>query len=296
MKINILSLSINSFDMSKKGNVQGDELLARFWVDSLKDHHQVERVALNSNKPKEFDVNISFTPQVRVKEGFNVLYLQNVFPKPAWPGTEAVFDQVKKNYDAYIFTSDKLRDKCADGLVLPFCTNKKIFSPKEYDSKFDYDICFVGNRIRDDETNKKFLFEIDSSHIGLFGNPDSWKTSLCQGKISIDDEAVLYSSSKSCLNMTIKEHIENGCISFRIYNILACKGFVITDYMEELEEFRDCVVFSTGGKDLEDKIKHYAEFKNETIPYREAGYKLVSEKHDSTHRVAELIKWLETKI
>lgn len=294
MKINIISASVDSLNISKQGNVQGDELLARFWVDALQDHPKVTEVGLNS--PGEFDVGISFSVNLAPFKGLKILYMQNVFPKPAWPGTEEVFHQVKKHFDEYIFTSDKLRDKCEDGLVVPFCTNKKVYYPREYDKQLDYDACFVGNKIRDDETNDKFIYALKDLNLGLFGNPEGWKSPMCKGKIGFEEEATLYSSSKSSINMTLREHLENGCINFRIYNALACKGFVITDYMEELEEFKDCVVFSFGGDDLVEKVKYYKENQEETQKYREAGYKRVMENHDATHRAALLVDWLEKKL
>lgn len=47
-------------------------------------------------------------------------------------------------------------------------------------------------------------------------------------------------------------------ITTRIYEALSCEAFVISDWFKELEEeFGEHIVFTTGGKDLEDKIAYY---------------------------------------
>jgi hypothetical protein len=43
----------------------------------------------------------------------------------------------------------------------------------------------------------------------------------------------------------------------RPLNILACEAFVISDYLPSMEGLKDYVVFTEGGKDLEEKIRYY---------------------------------------
>jgi spore maturation protein CgeB len=45
----------------------------------------------------------------------------------------------------------------------------------------------------------------------------------------------LYSESQINLNAHISEHLEWETINLRIYDILACGGFIISDYFESLE-------------------------------------------------------------
>lgn len=299
MKINILVPSVTSLNTNNDGNnVQGDELVARLWAKNLSDDSRVTFVDLNG-KRKDYDLSISFTPLIESTSGYKILYMQNVFPKPHWPGTIEMFKQVKNRYDDYIFPSEGLKIQCGENksLVLQFATDLNIFNKKQYNSKFDYNLCFVGNKIRDNSTNERYLMCAKEKGLAIFGNPTGWNSEYCKGKISIEDEAVLYSSSKICLNAHLQEHLQYGSYNFRIFNILACGGFVISDYSEHLEkEFRDCIVFTDGNDDLVNKINYYLANNDKTNMYRQNGLLLIKQKHTFSHRMSELLNWLEKKI
>jgi spore maturation protein CgeB len=299
MKINILIPSITSLNTNNDGNnVQGDELVARLWAKNLSDDTRVTFVDLNG-KRKDYDLSISFTPLVESTSGYKVLYMQNVFPKPYWQGTVETFQQVKNRYNQYIFPSDGLKNACNENssLVLQFATDFNLFNKKEYNLKLDYNICFVGNKIRDDKTNERYLYCLKDKGLAIFGNPSGWNLPYCKGKISLNDEAVLYSSSKICVNAHLDEHLQYGSYNFRIFNALACGGFVISDRSEHLEkEFKDCIVFTDGYEDLKNKVDYYLDNQQETVKFRENGFSLVKEKHTFKHRMNSLLDWLENKI
>jgi len=299
MKINIISPSVSSINVNNDGNnVQGDELVARLWVKNLKNDSRVTLAELNGNR-KDYDVSISFSPLLESTGGYKILYLQNCFPKPHWPGTVGMFHQVKNKYDNYIFPSDGLKNDCKNknGLVCQFATDLDLFHPKKYNKKFDYNLCFVGNKIRNDDTNEKYLLCAKDMGLAIFGNPSSWNMEICKGKISLEDESTLYSSSKICLNAHLEEHLFYGSYNFRIFNILACGGFIISDFSRFLEyDFEDCVAFSEGGEDLKQKIKFYLDNPKEIEKFRKNGLELVKSKHTFKHRMNDMLNWLEKKI
>jgi len=302
MKINILIPSTTSLSMKNDGsNVQGDELVARLWAKNLLADERVELVDLNSYPchRDDYDVSISFTPLIESTGGFKVLYMQNCFPKPAWPGTVEMFQQMKSRYDGYVFPSNGLRQACGedDGLVCQFATDLDLFGPREYSESLDHNLCFVGNRIRDAETNEKYIMCARDKGLAIYGNASGWQSELCRGKISIPDEAILYSSSKICLNSHLEEHLLYGSYNFRIFNILACGGFIISDHSQFLEdEFGECMVFTTGGKDLLEKIDYYLASPDETTRYRNAGLEKVKLEHTFQNRMNDLLHWIGERI
>lgn len=294
MNINILVPSTNSINTINNGaNIQGDELVARSWAKYLAQDPRVSSVDMNGLRTN-YDVSISFSPLIDVPMyGYKILYLQNVFPKPAWPGTVEMYQQHRYRYDNFIFPSDKLRDMCGDGLVCQFAVDPELFYPKKTNSYLNHNLCFVGNNIRDQETSHKFLLCAKDRGLVIYGNPMGWNSTLCRGKISIEDEATLYSSSKICLNAHLSEHLDYGSYNFRIFNILACKGFIISDKSKFLEdEFRDCMEFTDGDKDLLNKIDYYLQNPEQTTKYRERGYEHVMSKHTFKHRIQDLLNWL----
>lgn len=298
MKINLLLPSITSLGMLNDGqNVQGDELVGRLWAKNLVDFSSVDLVDLNG-KRKDYDISISFTPFSESTGGYKILYMQNSFPKPNWPGTVGVFEQFKQKYDQFIFTSDGLRDACKqeNSLVLQFATDLDLFSKKQHNTNYNHNLCYVGNP-KSKVVTDKYLMAAKDMGLIIYGNQYAWNNDNCRGKISIADEPVAYSSSKICLNAHLEEHLEYGTFNFRIFNILACGGFIISDHSKYLEkEFGECIVFSDGYNDLREKIQYYLDNQNETVKFRENGLSLIKEKHTFKHRMNNLINWLENKI
>ena len=299
MKINILIPSTTSLNMQNDGsNVQGDELVARLWGKNLLDDDRVELVDLNGSRPN-YDISISFTPLIQSTGGFKVLYMQNCFPKPHWPGTVEMFHQKKAAYNGFIFPSPGLRNACdePDALVCQFATDLDLFGPREYSSKLDYNLCFVGNKIRDEATNERYMMCVKDRGLAIFGNPYGWQNEYCHGKISIPHEAILYSSSKICLNSHLQEHLEFGSFNFRIFNILACAGFIISDHSQFLEEeFGNSIVFTEGSADLIEKVDYYLDNPHKTLSYREAGMQHVREHHTFKYRMNDLLNWIGERI
>lgn len=293
MKITILVPSLESITTANNGhNVQGDEMVARAWAKYLARDPRVEAVDINGDTPS--DACITFTPFVRRRDGLQVLYLQNVFPEPEWPGTVAMFEAARQHFDAFIFPSPGLRDRCTDGLVCQFAVDPEIYFPQPGESP---PVVFVGNNIRDRETTERYILACRDQGLAVFGNPAAWNDPVCRGKCSIEDEARMYSSASVLLNVHLREHLEYGSFNYRIFCALACGGFLLSDYSPQLEEeFGGCIGFTDGGDDLREAVHHYVTHHEETLPCRLAGRELVLARHTFAHRMNDLVNWLETKL
>jgi spore maturation protein CgeB len=297
MKINVIVNSVQSISTENNGaNVQGDEMVARAWVKYLARHPAVERAELNGLSPA--DVCVSFTPLAKGTSGLQVLYLQNAFPEPEWPGgTPGVFAQVREHFDHFIFTSPGLRNRCCDGLVLQFAVDPEVYYPRPCGS-LRWPLVFVGNNIRDRDTTERYVLSCRDQGLVIFGNRASWGDEpACRGKCSVDAEAEAYSSAAICLNAHLADHLTYGSFNFRIFCALACGGFMVSDWSPQLEaEFGGCLVFTDGGEDLRRVVRHFLEHQHETKPFRLAGRRLVLERHTFAHRMNELVDWLGTKL
>lgn len=96
--------------------------------------------------------------------------------------------------------------------------------------------------------------------------------------------------SKINLNITLPS-IETG-LPQRIFDIMGCGGFVLTNYQEELDDL------FTIGKDIEafrdipellDKTAYYLEHENERIKIAINGYKKVREQYNYTNQMQKII-------
>ena len=117
---------------------------------------------------------------------------------------------------------------------------------------------------------------------------------ICKGKIPQKDVPHLYSNAKINLNCTAQGGINWDSTTLRPSEILACKGFLISDRMSSLEKIKGGLVFTKGGEDLKDKIKYFLNHPKERRKIAEKGYQYVI-KHDKIEkRMSELYNYLRS--
>lgn len=96
--------------------------------------------------------------------------------------------------------------------------------------------------------------------------------------------------SKINLNMTIKP-IQTG-LPLRIFDILGCGGFLITNYQQELPELFDIGVdleAYTSMDELIDKCSYYLAHEEQRQKIALNGYKKVAKYHTYTQRIIDMI-------
>jgi spore maturation protein CgeB len=283
-------------------------MIARAWYKYLSyDEHVAHIQYFNLQHIKRESDNkivIHFHPELEIdKDAINILYFQNAYPDPPYQGGSlGQFNKLYNTdrYDAFIFPSDTLASACMEDKIdpfvaIPFATDPEIFYPMESDPQYQHQVVMVGNNIRGEVINEQYIAPA-LQHLTLFGNPAGWPSKYLtkhKGKLPHDDESVLYCSSSICLNAHISEHIKYDVINFRIYNILACGGFVITDSTTTLEtEFKDSVFITPGYDKLIDAITHFICNPHDTIKYRQNGLELVKKSHTFKHRIEKLTNFL----
>ena len=103
--------------------------------------------------------------------------------------------------------------------------------------------------------------------------------------------------SKINLNMTIKP-IQSG-LPLRIFDIMGCGGFLITNYQAELTDYFEI------GKDIEtycsleeliDKCNYYLKHEDERNKIARQGYETVNRFHTYSHRITEMIRIITTNM
>lgn len=118
---------------------------------------------------------------------------------------------------------------------------------------------------------------------------------ISRGKIPQEDVPALYSTTQINLNCTAQGIIDWDSVTLRTYEVLACKGFIISDGSPAMiEELSDYVVFTDGYCDLRDKIRYYLKHPEERTPYVEKGYNYVRKHATIEARAAELMQFLST--
>ena len=80
----------------------------------------------------------------------------------------------------------------------------------------------------------------------------------------------------------------------RVYQILACKGFLISDPIPAAEkQLQGKVIFSDGGHDLEEKIRYYLVHEKERLDIAQRGCDYVLGSETVAIRAKNLLSYLE---
>lgn len=298
LRIGLKLLGTGTLDVSKPGNVQGDEQVASAWKKYLLRSDEVQSVILYDGKSRvteSLDVLIHFNPFLQTeKNTTNILYLQNAFPESKYKGgTAGVFREVRERFSGFLFTSKSLMEACGPGGVIPFATDPEIFFPQQ-NPAYCVSVGLVGNDIRGGAINYRYFVPAMPLGLVIYGNP--WApplSAVCRGKLPMNDLPKLYSSATINLNAHLTDHIRWGTVNLRIYDILACGGFVVSDYTEAVsEQFGDSVVYTDGYEDLWAKVVRYKWDDAERDRRARLGRKIVLSEHTYKHRTEDLLKYL----
>lgn len=115
---------------------------------------------------------------------------------------------------------------------------------------------------------------------------------ICHKGVSTHREMpVIFNRSKINLNITMKS-IKSG-LSQRIWDVLGCGGFLLSDYQSEIPDYleigSDLDCYETIGE-LKEKVSFYLTHDEIRQEIAGRGYQTVKEKHTYLHRVMDIIK------
>ena len=119
----------------------------------------------------------------------------------------------------------------------------------------------------------------------------STKVSTHGGVDSLKEMPFIFRKSKINLNITTRA-IESG-LSQRIWDVLACKGFLITNYQPEIDMFfKDGIhlVTYSSHDELIEKIDYYLHHEDERQLIAQNGFDWINDHGKVVNRVIEMIK------
>ena len=103
----------------------------------------------------------------------------------------------------------------------------------------------------------------------------------------------MFHAAKINLNMTMRP-IETG-LSLRIWDILGCGGFLLTNYQAEIPDYfeigKDLEAYESM-EELEQKIQYYLTHEEERLQIAINGYEKVARFHTYEQRIAEMIRMI----
>lgn len=135
-------------------------------------------------------------------------------------------------------------------------------------------------------------------HVTLYTRSDSAPLPKvhCKGPArTLTEMPRIFHASKINLNITMRP-IESG-LSLRVWDVLGCGGFLLTNYQAEIPEYfeigRDLEAYESM-EELEQKAAYYLAHEEERLEIALHGYEKVARLHTYEIRMAEMIRILHS--
>jgi len=170
-------------------------------------------------------------------------------------------------------------------LLAQWACNPYVFKKKDLPKK--YDVSFVGINYGDRGDLVKALRD-RGVKVTTFGR--GWGDNS-PGRVTVEGMVDVFNQSRINLNFTRSWRKRRRQIKARIFEVVGCGGFLITEFGERLDEFlvpgQDLVMFDTR-EELVEKVLHYLEHDAEREAIADSGYRKVQGRHLYTHRFADI--------
>ena len=132
--------------------------------------------------------------------------------------------------------------------------------------------------------------------VTLYTNSDtsSLRGVDCRGGVkTLSEMPKVFHASKINLNMTMRS-IETA-LSLRVWDVLGCGGFLLTNYQAEIPEYfeigKDLETYESM-EELEQKVQYYLTHEDERVEIAINGYEKTARFHTYELRITEMIKIL----
>ena len=98
---------------------------------------------------------------------------------------------------------------------------------------------------------------------------------------------------KSAINLNITSKPIRSGIPLRIWDILACRGFVLTNFQLEIPDYftiGESIAVYENEEDLMEQCRYYLAHQTRAKEIAENGFLLVSKHHTYRHRMEQLLQ------
>lgn len=188
--------------------------------------------------------------------------------------------------------NDKLISAIKERSSAFFHLDKVVTNPDSYIVANDY----LGIQVTEEERILTLNTLATYFNVDLFTRSNTSvlkNVNIHDGVNSLTEMPHIFKNSKINLNLTSKS-IQTG-LPLRIFDIMGCGGFVMTNYQAELTEYFEIGVDLEAYGSMEeliDKCAYYLEHEEERMQIARNGYTKVCEHHRYIHRLKDMIATL----
>lgn len=212
-------------------------------------------------------------------------------------------DEVKKADIVLTGSLKKDREYRAQGInsyFIPQFTRFDKFYPA-FEEHLKTKVLFIGNRWPDTETRKSVAYALENNiDVDVYGM--GWEKILSGKNARLlkglqvlgDGLKFYYSSADIVLNDTREDMAKAGFISNRIFDVTACGGFVISDYVAEIEEiYGDAVPMYKNSREFKELIEYYLAHPMERKEKAARAQKITMERFGADTIIGQMVEVLE---
>jgi len=194
----------------------------------------------------------------------------------------------------YNFVEEALTEECVKAIKVNasdfYEDENAVINPDAYIAAHSY----IGFKIAEEERIRTLNALAQHFKVDLFTRSDVTplkNVNVHDGVRTLTEMPLIFNRSRINLNMTIKP-IQTG-LPLRIFDIMGCGGFCMTNYQEEISDMFEI------GQDIEcygsmeeliDKCAYYLEHEDVRARIAENGYRKVSEAHTYKMRIMEILR------
>lgn len=183
---------------------------------------------------------------------------------------------------------------------LPQFTSFDKFYPA-FDERYRTKILYVANRWEKEKIRKsldfaiKNGFSVDVYGVGWEDVLEGDRAFMWKGYQIVGDMLkYYYSSADIVLNDTRDDMRELGVISNRIFDVTACQGFIISDYMPEIEEiYGDSVPMYKNEREFKTLIDYYLGHPEERKEKAKKAHLITKERFGADTVIPKMIKIMD---
>ncbi len=243
---------------------------------------------------RKFGADVSFVGSL-YNEPKNRLYDKFAGVAPYAKGyLDAIIEAQKKVY-GYYFLGELLDDSILEELQRVYPTDPNATSVmKPRDIYADYVLARQVTALERQEILELLGEKLTSHKLKLYTTNEQARIAGIENCGWADynrDMPYIFLNSKINLNITLRS-IKTG-IPLRVFDIMGSKGFLLTNYQEELLQYFEPgvdFVYYDNYEDLVAKAEYYLSHEAERREIAESGYENVCTNHTLAHRVREMVE------
>jgi hypothetical protein len=224
----------------------------------------------------------------------SVLYETTPYPLDVVKNVDIVFTGSLKRYHEF-------QKSGINAYFVPQFTSSENFYPA-YDKKYQTDVLYIANQWPDHPVRQTVQFALDKGiKLDIYGN--NWDNVLKDTNAALwkakqipnNQLKYYYSSAKIVLNDMRKNMLDADFINNRVFDVTACKGFLISSYSPAIKEiYGDTIPMFQTADELKSLVDYYLAHPKERQKKAELAYQITINRFERTKIVKEMLNIMET--